>query len=250
VSEETTPLAPVPRGGVWERVLRWGVEAALRASLLVTPRPAALLVRRLFAAGGAQFAKALDKHAPPDVVALTNEHYGDEDDMLLDVVRPPSAAGRLPLVLWVHGGGWVGGSKDELTSYFKLVASDGYVVAGPRYSLAPEHRYPTPPRQMMQALQHLQASAERYQIDPDRIAIAGDSAGAQIAAQLGALVTTPGYADAVGVTPSITAAPAARPRPRVRPVRPRAGGSGEHAGGSSLHQGRHVGVLGNPPLSR
>jgi acetyl esterase/lipase len=59
---------------------------------------------------------------------------------------------------------------------------------------------------MMAVLEFLRANAERYQLDPDRIAIAGDSAGAQIAAQLAALVTTPGYAAAVGVTPTITAA--------------------------------------------
>jgi acetyl esterase len=106
--------------------------------------------------------------------------------------------------LWVHGGGFVGGVKDERRGYFKIIASHGYVVAGPRYSLAPDHRYPTPPRQMMQALAYLRANAERLRIDPDRIAIAGDSAGAHIAAQLGALVTTPGYADAVDVTPTIT----------------------------------------------
>jgi acetyl esterase/lipase len=163
-------------------------------------------VRRVFTSGGAQFARALDRHAPPDVVALTDERYGDEPDMLLDVFRPAATSGPLPLLLWVHGGGWVGGAKDELAGYFKLVASHGYVVVGPRYSLAPEHRYPTPLRQMMQALGHLQANTGRLQIDPDRIAIGGDSAGAQIAAQLGALVTTPGYAAAVGVAPTITAA--------------------------------------------
>ena len=178
----------------------------MRASLVVTPRLAALLMRRAFAAGGPLFAQKLEKHAAPGVAALTDERYGDEDDMLLDVFRPAAAAGALPLVLWVHGGGWIGGSKEGLTSYLKLIASHGYVVAGPGYSLAPEHHYPTPSRQMMQALAFLQANADRYQIDPDRIAIGGDSAGAQIAAQLGALVTTPGYAAAVGVTPAITAA--------------------------------------------
>jgi acetyl esterase/lipase len=59
---------------------------------------------------------------------------------------------------------------------------------------------------MMQALEYLQFNAVRLRIDPDRIVIAGDSAGAQIAAQLGALVTTSGYAEAVGVTTAITAA--------------------------------------------
>jgi acetyl esterase len=204
VSEEATPLVGASRGGLRERILRWAVGLTVRASLLFTPRLAALLVRKLFAAGGSQFKAGLDSHTPAaGMVVLTDERYGDEEDMLLDVIRPVSATGRLPLVLWVHGGGWVGGSKDELTSYFKLIANEGYVVAGPRYSLAPEHRYPTPPRQMMRAIEYLQANAERYRIDPDRIAIAGDSAGAQITAQLGALVTTPGYAEAVGVPATI-----------------------------------------------
>jgi len=125
--------------------------------------------------------------------------------MLLDVVRPASIAGSLPLVLWLHGGAWIGGSKDELRGYCKRLASGGYVVAAPRYSLAPEHRYPTPLRQTMRALQYLQESAGRYSIDPARIAIGGDSAGAHIAAQIGALATTPGYAEAVGVAPTVTA---------------------------------------------
>jgi acetyl esterase/lipase len=202
---ESTPLVPPSRGGLGDRILRWCFLAVLRASLLVSPRPAALLVRRVFASGGARTAEILRRHAPAGVVAQVDERYGEEPDMLLDVYRPAAADGRLPLLLWVHGGGFCGGSKEELAGYFELVASNGYVVVAPRYSLAPEHRYPTPPRQMMQALDHLQRDAERLQIDQNRIAIAGDSAGAHIAAQLGALVTTPGYADAVGIVPTIAA---------------------------------------------
>jgi len=163
-------------------------------------------MRKVFAASGARLATALDRHAPANVTGLIDERYGPEPDMLLDVFRPASASGPLPLVVWVHGGGFVGGSKDELAGYFKLVASHGFVVAAPRYSLAPGRRYPTPLRQLMQALRYLEENAGRLLIDPDRIALAGDSAGAQIAAQAGALVTTPGYAEAVGVTPTITPA--------------------------------------------
>ncbi len=53
---------------------------------------------------------------------------------------------------------------------------------------------------------------------------AGDSAGAQIAAQIGSLVTTPGYAEAVGIEPAITRSPAARTRARLRALRPRLAG--------------------------
>jgi acetyl esterase len=206
MSGQSTPLVPPTEPSLRGRVMLWSVGAAVRASLVVSPRPAALLVRRVFAAGGKQTAASLDKHAPTDVTVLVDQRYGEDADMLLDVVHPMSVQWRLPLLLWVHGGGFVGGSKDELIGYFKVIASRGYVVAAPQYSLAPEHRYPTPPRQVMQALDYLQGNAARLHLDPNRIVIAGDSAGAHIAAQIAAMVTTPGYAEKVGVQPTITAA--------------------------------------------
>lgn len=205
-SGEAVPLVRAACGGLGSRLVGWCLGAAVRVSLLISPWPAALLVRKVFAASGAKLATALEVHAPANVVGLINERYGADPDMLLDVFRPASASGPLPLVVWVHGGGFVGGTKEELAGYFKLLASKGFAVAAPRYSLAPGRRYPTPLRQLMQALQYLQANAGRLLIDPDRIALAGDSAGAQIAAQAGALVTTPGYADAVGITPTVTSA--------------------------------------------
>ena len=208
MSDEATPVLPESHGAVGDRVLRAGVKVALRASLLVSPRPATLLLRKVFAAGGAHTAAGLEKHAPApaSVVSLIDERYGSDPDAVLDVFRPASASEALPTLLWVHGGGFLGGSKEELSSYFRLLATHGYTVVAPRYPLAPEHRYPTPTRQVMQALKYLQGNAERLQLDPNRLAIGGDSAGAQIAAQVGALVTTPGYADAVGVAPTITSA--------------------------------------------
>ena len=206
MSDQPTPLVPPSHGGLAERILRAAFPVAVRVSLWPSPRPAALLVRRVFAAGGAETAETLDRHAPGDVVALLDERYGDGPDMLLDVYRPAWATTPLPLLLWVHGGGFVGGAKEELAGYLKLLAHDGYVVVGPRYSLAPEHHYPTPPRQMMHALGYLISNRDRLLIDPDRICLAGDSAGAHIAAQLATLVTTPGYSAAVGINPTINSA--------------------------------------------
>jgi acetyl esterase len=205
-SGEAVPLVLAARSGLGSRLVRWCRGTAVRVSLLISPWPAALVMRKVFAASGAKLATALDRHAPASVLGLINERYGADPDMLLDVFRPASASGPLPLVVWVHGGGFVGGTKDELAGYLKLLASHGFAVAAPRYSLAPGHRYPTPLRQLMQALQYLQAHAGQLLIDPDRVALAGDSAGAHIAAQAGALVTTPGYADAVGITPTVTPA--------------------------------------------
>jgi acetyl esterase/lipase len=206
MTRDGTPLGPTARPGLAGRAVLWCVLAAVRVSLLFGPRPAALLVRKLFAAGGRRTAAGLARHAPADVSSIVDERYGDDGDMVLDVHRPASADGPLPLLVWIHGGGFVGGAKHELADYLRLVASHGYVVAAPEYSLAPERRYPTPPRQVMQALAHLQSNAGRLGIEPARIALAGDSAGAHVAAQLGALVTTAGYAEAVGIPPTVTAA--------------------------------------------
>lgn len=205
-SGEAMPPVGAPRGGPGSRLVGWCLSSAVRASLLISAWPAALLLRKVFAASGAKLAAAQEKHVPANVFGLIDERYGTDPDMLLDLFRAASASGPLPLVVWVHGGGFVGGTKDELAGYFKLLASGGFTVAAPRYSLAPGHRYPTPLRQLMRALQYLQANAGRLQLDPQRIVLAGDSAGAHIAAQAGALVTTPGYADAVGITPTVTSA--------------------------------------------
>jgi acetyl esterase/lipase len=71
------------------------------------------------------------------------------------------------------------------------------------YTIAPEGTYPTPVRQVNAALGFLVRDATRLGIDPDRLIIAGDSAGAQIAAQVANLVTSPDYARRLGIAPAI-----------------------------------------------
>lgn len=181
-------------------------ELLIRSSLLVTPRVAVRAYQRDFAEHGARRAARLHKHAPANVDAVVDEPYGPGPDERLDIYRPAASSEPLPAVVWVHGGGWFGGSKEEPAGYLKVIAGHGYAAIAVRYSLAPRHTYPTPTHQIMQALAHLRAHAPRLGLDPARIVIGGDSAGAQIAAQVGAVVTTPGYAEMVGVRPTVTAA--------------------------------------------
>jgi acetyl esterase/lipase len=189
-------------GGLRRPALRLAV-LATRATLLVSPRPAALILRRLFAAGGAATARGLAGHDPGGVDVRRDERYGVGEDAVVDLYRPEGVGAGLPLVVWIHGGGWLGGSKEELAGFFELIAARGYAVAAPRYSLAPEHPYPTALRQVMEAVAYLSAHAERLGVDSSRMVIGGDSAGAQLAAQAAALVTTPGYAEAVDVAAPI-----------------------------------------------
>jgi acetyl esterase len=179
----------------------------LRASLKVTPRLMVWVIRRQFAESGKQLAASLRAQRPANVSAVIDEHYGEHPDARLDVYIPEAAAKsdmQLPTVVWTHGGGWVGGSKDEIGDYFRMIAAAGFAVVGVEYPLAPGARYPTPVRQVMAALRHLQANADRLRVDPNRLVLAGDSAGAHITAQVAAIVTNAGYGEEVGVTSTIT----------------------------------------------
>jgi acetyl esterase/lipase len=92
-------------------------------------------------------------------------------------------------VVWVHGGGFVGGTKDELADYFRLLASRGLTVVAIRYTLAPEAEFPTPVRQTLAALRHLEAHADDLHVDAQNLLLAGDSAGSHIAAQTAMVCT-------------------------------------------------------------
>jgi acetyl esterase len=180
--------------------------AGLRLSLVASPRPTALLVRRLFAQGAADRARRQLEAAPPDVAAILDERYGAGGDERMDVYLPAAAQAedrQLPCVVWTHGGAFVGGSKEELGGYLRVLAARGFVVVGIRYSLAPEAHYPEPTRQLMAALGHVAAQAARLHVDPARIVLAGDSAGAQISAQAAAIITGPAYAATMGIRPAV-----------------------------------------------
>jgi len=204
---ESVTGTPLPGG--WRGFATRAGLAALRASLKVSDRPMVWVIRRFFAKNGAELVASFAAQAPADVAAVRNERYEDHPDAILDVYSPRAgtqANSRLPTVVWTHGGGWVGGSKDEIEYYLKMIADAGFTVVAVNYALAPGARYPTPVRQVMAALRHLEANADRLHADPNQLMLAGDSAGAHITAQVAAIATNPRYRDQVGVKSTITPA--------------------------------------------
>jgi acetyl esterase len=195
-------------------VVRWGLSGILLAALAlfvahqITPWPAALFFRVLFDYGGVQMADALAKHVPAGVAARIDEHYDASDpDARLDVFFPvavENSGKALTTIVWIHGGGFLSGSKEQVANYARIYAAEGYVVASVNYSLAPSAKYPKPLHQVNAALAFLQKNAARFHIDPSRIVLAGDSAGAQLAAQTANIISVPDYAKAVGVLPAIS----------------------------------------------
>lgn len=192
------------------RRLPWAILATIAlvavALAALAPWPGALLIRWLFERDGARVARKLRAHAPDGVESITGLRYrADDRDAILDVHLPagPGPGDRLPAVIWTHGRAWLSGSRTDVVPYFQLIAAEGYAVVSLDYSLAPRATYPTPVRQVNDALGYVREHAERLHVDAGRLVLAGDSAGAQITSQIAALVTSPGYAAELGMTAAI-----------------------------------------------
>jgi acetyl esterase/lipase len=107
-----------------------------------------------------------------------------EKKLRLDVYQPRSAGQTVnPLVVWIHGGAWRSGSKDNVPVTHWL--EHEFAIASVDYRLSPEAKFPAQIHDIKAAIRYLRANAERLRIDPDRIIIAGASAGGHLAALVG-----------------------------------------------------------------
>ncbi len=113
--------------------------------------------------------------------------YGkvDGQKLLLDLHLPRDADQPLPVVLWIHGGGWSMGSKDRCPA--APLVRRGYAVASVGYRLAPDATWPAQIQDCQAAVRFLRANAEKYGLDGKRIGAWGASAGGHLAAMLGVL---------------------------------------------------------------
>lgn len=108
--------------------------------------------------------------------------------LILDLYRPVERSTALPLVIYVHGGGWMNGHTRQSGAFsdFTAVLADlsarGYVVASLEYRLSKEAPFPAAIDDVRTAIRFLKGNAARYGIDPRRVAIWGGSAGGQLAA--------------------------------------------------------------------
>lgn len=190
------------------------VPLALTGCLLLAawsagPRPIVAALRLLSRRGGreeaADIARRNGPFVPPGIVERLDLAYGPGRRCRLDVFRPGGRTEPLPTVVWVHGGGWIGGTKDSLRDYLRVLASHGFVTVGVDYSWAPEATFPRQPREVTAAVRYVVEHAGELGVDPDRLVLAGDSAGAQIAACVATALVDPRYAGQIGVDPPVEA---------------------------------------------
>ena len=138
---------------------------------------------------------------PEDITYIDNFKYGeDEEFQTLDICFPKSHEGKLPVIVSVHGGGYVYGSTKVYMYYCASLAQRGFIVVNFNYRLAPKYKFPAPLEDLNTVLNYITTNPKMkdYPFDFDNVFILGDSAGAQIAGQYATLFTNKEYSDLFG----------------------------------------------------
>lgn len=122
------------------------------------------------------------KGSDPEVMVERDLKYGEHDRHRLDVHRKQGLSGA-PVLVFVHGGGFVMGDKRSVETPFydnigTFAAEQGFVGVTVTYRLAPAHKFPSGPEDLALVVRWLKGNVAQYGGDPDKIVLAGQSAGA------------------------------------------------------------------------
>jgi acetyl esterase len=194
-----------------KRVLHWS--AAVLLALIITivlaflfsPWPSVAVINYRFSLGDQASEAALAKHVPAGIVARRDIPYGAAKDEILDVYYQNRTNAPRPTIVWVHGGGFIAGSKHGIANYMKVLAGRGYTAIAVEYSKGPGTTYPKPVEQVNAALGFVVRHAADLNVDAGTLILAGDSAGAHISGQVALITTDPAYAKAMGIFPQLKA---------------------------------------------
>lgn len=108
---------------------------------------------------------------------------GGHERQKLDLYLPPEAKGPLPVIVWIHGGAWLAGSKEQCPAL--PFVTKGYAVASINYRLSQHATFPAQIEDCKAAVRWLRANAKKYNLAPERFGVWGASAGGHLVALLG-----------------------------------------------------------------
>lgn len=125
----------------------------------------------------------------PEIDFQTDVVYGQGggEDLKLDIASPKGLDHPVPAIVFIHGGGWMGGSRTHMTPLTKQAAAKGFVAVTVTYRLAPKHIFPAQVEDVKCAVRWLRANATERHVDAQHIGAIGLSAGAHLAMMLGSM---------------------------------------------------------------
>lgn len=166
-------------------------------TLQLSPRLGAKLINKLFDHPETITEPATYKLAKEKVTVKLDLTYESAlKNNTYDFYFPNKIEALVPVLFWVHGGGYVGGDKLDVREFAtRLVADTGIAIVSINYGLAPDSQYPSQLLQLNEMVRHIQNNTKAYKmLDMTQVFLGGDSAGAQIALQYAALQTNNDYA--------------------------------------------------------
>ena len=117
-------------------------------------------------------------------------------ELAINIAFPQKAASSpRPVILLIHGGGFISGNKNSKNKQIQRFAKRGYVAASAMYRLAPAFTFPAQVEDIQLAIRFLKAHANAYNINPNRILVSGSSAGSYLAAMVGVAGNSGSFAD-------------------------------------------------------
>ncbi len=133
------------------------------------------------------FITPIDRPIPPNIRIDKDVEYGTVDGISLkaDVYYPSDTSTKHAGIAMVHGGGWISGSKENEKYMAMELASKGFVVIAIGYRLADIAKYPAGIEDIETAIQWIRKNHRKYAVDKNKIAVLGESAGAQMATLTG-----------------------------------------------------------------
>lgn len=118
---------------------------------------------------------------PEDIVRYDNIPYGENNMQILDVYKPKNCTlKKLPVIVSVHGGGWVYGHKESYQFYCMSLAQEGFAVVNFSYRHAPEHKFPAFLEDTCIVFNWVLTNSAKFGFDVNNIFAVGDSAGGHI----------------------------------------------------------------------
>jgi pectinesterase len=133
------------------------------------------------------FITPLNRPVPPNIGIDKDVEYANINGLSLkaDIYYPLDKSKKHPAIALIHGGGWISGSKENEKYMAQELAAKGYVAIAVGYRLSEVAKYPAAIDDVNNAIEYLKKNKKKYSLNPKKIGILGESAGAQIATLVG-----------------------------------------------------------------